>query len=125
MPWGTEPFRSLAELYGAAGRPRPPPRGGARGLILGVRRGRWLGLPAYCRQAHADRRDGIDAGDLADRVREVRLQAGHRHDALVIDVVVIVDAHAGRHPIELQRVPRAPSDVVIRARGVATHPEPP
>ena len=41
------------------------------------------------RQARADRGYVVDAGDLADGVREVVPQAGYGDQSLIIDVVVV------------------------------------
>src|SRR6266545_4386061 len=61
----------------------------------------------------------VDTGNLADRVREVRLQAWYRHQSLIIDVVrECCGADSAWHKVHVQDVPGSPGDVMVGARGV-------
>src|SRR5258706_4179485 len=75
------------------------------------------------RQRGADCRNVVDSGDRADRMRKVVREARRRHESLIVDVVTSPcdSADATGDKIEIQDMPGAPRDVMVRARSIAAH----
>src|SRR6267154_6672084 len=97
------------------------PRSSNPQAVARIRAGDRLGSGLHLlngRQVRTDLRYPVHTRNLADGMREVVRQAGYSHQSLVIDVVVRMRAHAQGHEIQVQLVPRAPGDVVVRTRCV-------